>query len=858
MPILAPTRAVPYGLCRSRTASAGRVRARRDRPGGVPAGIEGSQPVNEYAQVCNARRVKSDRFAPAGSGSVPDVVGLARVVAQQRAEMDRLREQAATTVVVERAKGVVMGLAGCTAEAAEEVLDQRAKAARRTLLEECWITLGELTPAPARGHGAAPRPPADTGAPAAAVPSADGAPEPFAAPDDVADALSRLGRALVHVDTHQALAACLLDHLAPELDAESVMIYVRRSGGGLELAGHAGIENGLAARWRHVPPFSGMAVVDALRAGEPRWLEDFSRDSSRYLLIGEPPERWQSRVWLPLRAGDGSDVCIGVLRGRPGAFTERDRTHLRGVVRLCAGRLRSFTSSTVPLHEAEADAVQSLFAALPVPALMLTPVTSSSGDVEDFRVDAATTQAADLLGVSAGDLTGRRLREIRPDLTDLPVWRGCLDTLAGGGPYESEPFAHQETVDGALELATYSVRVTRLEDALVVTWLRHASSDRQEQRLAELQRLGNIGWANWNLSRDEASWSAQVFAILDRDPADGPVRLDGLPELALPEDRPALRAAVEALLREGRPFDAPFRVRGGRGVRHLRLVAEVVADSHGTPFDVHGVVQDLTARRRAELALVESERAILTQHDVLQSERVLVARLQHALLPLPDKVVDLSGLRAEVAYLPAQAGIHVGGDWFSAVELPGGDALFVVGDVAGHGVDAVATMAQLRFTAKGMVSTGSSLTGALSRLNSLLLHSRDAHGTATMVIARYHPADRRLVWAQAGHPPPLLLRDGEATYLRRPRGMLLGATTAPYFEETEHRLEPGDRLLLFTDGLVERAPENIDVGLTRLADAAAAHPEDAPGSLGTLLDVMLVDERRDDVCVLDIRVPKEM
>ncbi len=58
-------------------------------------------------------------------------------------------------------------------------------------------------------------------------------------------------------------------------------------------------------------------------------------------------------------------------------------------------------------------------------------------------------------------------------------------------------------------------------------------------------------------------------------------------------------------------------------------------------------------------------------------------------------------------------------------------------------MDAVATMAQLRFTAKGMVSTGSSLTGALSRLNSLLLHSRDPHGTATMVIARYHAADRR-------------------------------------------------------------------------------------------------------------------
>jgi serine phosphatase RsbU (regulator of sigma subunit) len=199
--------------------------------------------------------------------------------------------------------------------------------------------------------------------------------------------------------------------------------------------------------------------------------------------------------------------------------------------------------------------------------------------------------------------------------------------------------------------------------------------------------------------------------------------------------------------------------------------------------------------------------------------------------------------------------VHVGGDWFSAVELPDRDALLVVGDVAGHGVDAVATMAQLRFTAKGMVITGSSLTGALARLNTLLLHSRDSHATATMVLARYDPGQRRLVWAQAGHPPPLLLRDGEARYLSRPKGMLLGATTAPVFEEAECRLEPGDRLILFTDGLVEHPPESIDGGLERLAEAVASSHTDGPVALGPLLARMLPDERRDDVCVVDVRVP---
>ncbi|MFE9774670.1 SpoIIE family protein phosphatase [Streptomyces sp. NPDC005931] len=792
---------------------------------------------------------------PAESGAVPDLAELARVVARQRAEMDRLREQAATSAVVERAKGAVMALTGCSADAAGETLLQRAKAARRTLLEECWITLGGLAPARA-GTG---EPPEHTAAPGpdepCAVPEADVLVEP-SPPDDVAEALSRFGRALLHTDTPQDVARCLLDHLGRDLGADSVMIYTRRPAGGLDLVGHAGITDGLAAQWRTVPPFGALAVVDALRTGEPRWLEDFTGDTERYLLIGDPPEQWRSRAWLPVPTGAAAEACIGVLRGAAGAFTPRDRAHLRGVARLCAGRLRAFTTAPERNADAPADAVQALFSALPVAAMLLTPVRGPSDEADDFRVVAATPQAADVLGCAGGDPAGRRLRECLPEAPDDPLWQGCVETLASGEPYEGQPFAHQEVVDGVAELSTYSVRVARLEDTLVVTWIRHASSDRQEQRLADLQRLGNLGWANWNLSTREASWSSQVFTIVDRDPARGAVRLHDLPSLALPDDRPTLSRAVRDLLSEGRPFDLPLRIRTSAGVRHLRLVAEAVPDMHGTPVEVHGFVQDLTARRQAELALVERERAILTQHDVLQAERTLVARLQHALLPLPRRAVGPAGLRVEVAYLPAQSGIHVGGDWFSAIELPDGDALLVVGDVAGHGVDAVATMAQLRFTAKGMVITGSSLTGALARLNALLLHAGEGHRTATMILARYRPEERRLVWAQAGHTPPLLMRDGAVTYLPRPAGMVLGATPTACFEEAECRLEPGDRVLLYTDGLVERPPENIDEGLARLARAVAAGPDDESGRLGALLDAMLEDGRRDDVCVLDISVPR--
>jgi serine phosphatase RsbU (regulator of sigma subunit)/PAS domain-containing protein len=792
-------------------------------------------------------------------GAAPDMAALAEVVARQRAEMDRLHDLAATSTVLERAKGALMALTGCSAESAHEELAQRARAANRTLMEECWITLGTLVP-----------PLEQAGAETTAVSPADTAPRPArsgtAAKGDGGDSavLGALGLALVRVGTAQDLARCLLERLAAPAGADAVMIYRRLPAGGLDLIGHAGIDDTLAAQWRHVPPLSGVAALDALRTGEALWLEDMRADSERYLLIGGPPEHWPSRAWLPVAGGDSPDVVIGVLRGAPGPFAPAARELLQAVALLCAGRLRAFGARAFGARaertpQGAADVVHSLFDALPGTTLLLTPLRTPAGEVEDYRIDAATPQTVDVVGRSGHELVGLRVLECWPAVAAEPLWQGWLGTLATGEPYEGEPYAQQELVAGSHELSTYSVRSARLEDRLVVTWLRHSSSDRQEQRLADLQRLGHLGWTTWNLVTRAASWSSQVYALLDRDPAHGPVPLEDLPGLAQSEDRPALTHAVRELLAEGQPFDVPFRIRTASGVRHLRAVAEAVPDPEGIPVQAHGFVQDLTAQRSAELALVESERAVLAQHGILQAERTLAGRLQHALLPLPRRPVRLAGLGVDVAYLPAQSGIHVGGDWFSAIELPNGDALFVVGDVAGHGIDAVATMALLRFTAKGMIITGSSVTGALSRLNTLLLHSRDTHGTATLVLARYKRDEHRLIWAQAGHLPPLLLRRGEPHYLERPRGVLLGATGAPVFEEAECRLQPGDRLLLYTDGLVERPGEGIEHGLERLAQAAAAHRTDAPGSLGPLLAAMLEGEgeRRDDVCVLDIRVPRE-
>ncbi|WP_240926425.1 SpoIIE family protein phosphatase [Streptomyces sp. JB150] len=841
----------------------------------------------------------SESAEPTRPGIGPDASGSAGFVARQRAEPDRSGDPAAVPAVLERAKGALMALTGCSARAAHDELLRRARAGHRTLLEECRLLLaapadpppqpGPLPRHPARNADGSPdrvspspvspspgspdQESPERGSPGPAAPS-PGTPAPTltpaspgpavpvvsardaGGPEDDAGMLERLGVALAGVESPEELARCLLEHLRPEVGADAVMVFARLPEGGLELIGHAGIDSTLAAQWRRVPPLAGIAALDALRTREPRWLEDIEQNAQRYLLIGDPPERWLSRAWLPVVTGDTAEVSIGVLRGRAGPFPPLVRERLRAVARLCAGRLRAFDTRPEPTARGGA-AVQAVLDTLPGAAVLLSPLRTATGEIEDYVVEAASPETVDVAGRTGRELVGRRILECWPPLADETLWRGCAHTLATGEPYEGEPYGQRDLVVGTAELSTYRVRAARLDGGLVVSWVRYDPSDRQERRLADVQRLGNLGWANWNLVTEEVTWSAQAFAVLGRDPVQGPVRLADLPGLAVPEDAPVLGHALDELMQAGRRVDAPFRIRTASGVRHLRIVAEAVTDLRGAPVEVHGFLQDLTAQRRAELALVASERAMLTQHGALRAERALAGRLQHALLPLPDKPLHLAGLRVEVAYLPAQSGVQVGGDWFSAIELSDEAALLVVGDVAGHGVGAVATMAQLRFTAKGMVITGSSLTGALGRLNTLLLHSRDAHGMATLMLARYHARGRRLVWAQAGHPPPLLLRDGVARFLERPRGVLLGASAEPSFEEAECVLRPGDRLLLYTDGLVERPGEGIDSGLARLAEAAMVHDRDEPGSLEPLLTALLEGERRDDVCVLDIRVPTE-
>ncbi|MFI8825550.1 PP2C family protein-serine/threonine phosphatase [Streptomyces sp. NPDC053431] len=505
--------------------------------------------------------------------------------------------------------------------------------------------------------------------------------------------------------------------------------------------------------------------------------------------------------------------------------------------------------------EVPVSAVQAVLDGLPGSVVFLLPVRGADGAVTDFRIAAASPDAVDVASREGRALVGLSIRETYPTVAGTDLWRGYLRVLETGTRYEGDPFEYEEVLAGVPRLSRFTVRAAACRGGLIVSWVRLDSSDRERRRLEAMQRLGSMGWVDRDLVRNTITWSDEVYAIFGRDPALGPLRLEELSGLVVPEDLPTLRRTVKRLLGEGRPVDQVFRITGPDGeLRHVRFVAEAEVDVHGAPVAVHGFFQNLTAAKRAEQRLLDQERAALVQDGLLTAERELAARLQHALLPLPQQSLHLAGLTVHVAYHPLPEGLNVGGDWYSAIELPDGSALLVVGDVAGHGLDAVATMAQLRFTAKGMAITGTPLPRILARLNTLLLHSPERDGgTATMIMGRYEPAARALTWVQAGHLPPLLLRQGEARFLRAPDGVLLGAVAAPRYAAATLRLQPGDQLLLYTDGLIEKPGEDIDEGFRRLARSLVGCAGDGAGVLQGILDGLLdPDLRRDDVCALHV------
>lgn len=253
-----------------------------------------------------------------------------------------------------------------------------------------------------------------------------------------------------------------------------------------------------------------------------------------------------------------------------------------------------------------------------------------------------------------------------------------------------------------------------------------------------------------------------------------------------------------------------------------------------------------------------------------EHERALI--LQRSLLPPGDP--EAAGLDIACRYLPGNTATEVGGDWFDVIELPGHRTALVVGDVMGRGLRAAVAMGELRTAVRTLALLDLEPAEVLSALDEIarglgtpsgaqqasrVAHkSRDADLSevylATCVYAVYDPVTRRCTFANAGHPPPVLVEPGEeALLLDVPPGMPLGVGGEP-FEQVEVDLPEDALLALYTDGLVESRDHPIDEGLTAFRRALTSPVRPLEDVCDHVLNTLDTRHGEDDIALLMARI----
>jgi PAS domain S-box-containing protein len=281
------------------------------------------------------------------------------------------------------------------------------------------------------------------------------------------------------------------------------------------------------------------------------------------------------------------------------------------------------------------------------------------------------------------------------------------------------------------------------------------------------------------------------------------------------------------------------------GTKLPTLVNSVLQrDEDGEPRSIRTVVFEATDRRSYEQELLRAR----------DREHAVAAELQRGLLSggLPDDpALDLA-----VSYRPAIAGLEVGGDWYDAFWVGERRVGVVVGDVVGRGIEAAATMGQLRSAVRALASTGLTPGPLLDALDGYARRHEVGQMT-TLAYAELDLDSGVLVLACAGHPPPAMtVPDGAATFLWDGRSTPLDAAAQPSPRpESTVTLTPGATIVLFTDGLFERVDRPLQEGLDLVLAELDEHRHEPAATLAdAVTDAALAGRRTtDDVCLLALR-----
>ena len=460
-----------------------------------------------------------------------------------------------------------------------------------------------------------------------------------------------------------------------------------------------------------------------------------------------------------------------------------------------------------------------------VPDLVLTDVMMPRMD--GFELLAALQEDPLTLGVPVVMLSARAGEE------------GVLEGLdAGADDYLVKPFTGRELlarVRANLELD----RARRVRRQL----------ERSRSLLDQAQRLAQVGSWEVDLSTGAIEVSDEYLRIAGRTREEiaalvYPAAVD---DLVHPEDRQRVREVLDAGL-DGSEISYEARMLHPDGGSVLVSVhGEVIRDDQGRPEVLRGSVQDITERRAAEEALSLAA----ANAEAAAREHAIADQLQRSLLP--RLTVDLEHLEVATYYRAGVEGTQVGGDWYDVIELGAGRTALVVGDVMGRGVQAAAVMGQLRAAIRAYARLDLPPADLLEFLDGIVRELGE-NQIVTCLYAVFDPADRTLRLANAGHLPPILVGPDRESHILWGNGdPPLGA--GPFtLTPQDIELEADSMAVLYTDGLVERRGEDLELGIHTLARLTSEVETSTTGMPETLVQALLPDGPDDDVAVLVARV----
>jgi serine phosphatase RsbU (regulator of sigma subunit) len=779
---------------------------------------------------------------------------LAAVIERQRRELALARADGQAADLAAMARGVLMERDGLTATTAARQLADMSAAAGIPVTE---MAAAVLRQEPLSSPGLRPSElleppwPADSGDQAL---TAGERPDPADDPLAVAAAVrSRDGAELV---------GALAGQLAPRFGVSAVAVWLLEADGALELLGADGLSGTDSSRWRRLPPQLDCPEQRVAATATDLWWESGPPPGDP-VAVAAPWGHGAARAVLGL--WDRAGTLIGVAEAWWGTsrreFDADTRDRLSAVVagfadvlgvRLGSGPIGSVSPSPV---------VFATLAQITDSALVVRPLRGARGEVTDFAIVYLSPGYADPAGRPAAEIAPLTLLEAYPRSTSGDgLFARALRVLASGRAEHAPglvtaPLADGGNLaDGANTAVLADLHAVPFFAGVLFTWRVPGEAELVAEVLEHAQRLGSLGGWEELFAAGTVRWTRDAFALFGLDPAQAsPIPIEALHSFVIAADRAPVRRFQEQLLQRREPAVAVFRVvRPGTSViRQLRVFAEPVL-AGDTLVALRGAFQDVSVQYHTQVALAATRDQLADSEQRAAEEHQLALRLQQAIMAQDEPPVDAAGVDVAVRYRPAEAGHLVGGDWYDVLPLPDNDILLVVGDITGHGIDAVTGMIAARNALRGLAATGAGPAELLRHLNYAACHLTEGIA-GTVVCGKYEPRTRMLRWARAGHLPPVLVRDGKGQALPLPEGVLLGLDPTARYEEASTQLRVDDTLLLFTDGLIERRSGSISDLLREFTQAAAPAGPNARSHADRILGSALSDTG-DDACLVVVRI----